>query len=143
MKKAYSGNLYCPCGSGKKYKGCCQAKGIEYFVKPSGKLVKLMPLTAEQKAHFESEKQKFMETHGRKPTEEEEAVMRTSLYEDVGQVIARDLATSGAPPEKVYAFEKTGLWVTRENEHQVSPEELRRWEEAIEEYRLNQALNRE
>ena len=142
MKKAYSGNLYCPCGSGKKYKACCQPKGIEYFLKPSGKLLKLMPLTAEQKAHFDSEKQKFVEAHGRKPTEEEEAVMRTSLYEDVGQVIARDLATSGAPPEKVYAFEKTGLWVTRQNEHQVSPEELRRWEEAIEEYRLNQERDR-
>ena len=143
MKKPYSGNLYCPCGSGSKYKSCCQKKGIEYFHKAGGKLVKLMPVSTEQKAAYESERQKFVDEHGRLPTEEEEKVLRARDFDAVDTVIAKDLMESGAPKEKIYAFEKTGLWVTRENEHLISPAELRKWEEAIEEYRLNELLQGE
>lgn len=142
MKKPYAGNLYCPCGSGKKYKSCCQPKGIEYFLTPKGKLVKRQPLSPPQRAAFEAERQRFIERHGRRPTDEEEAVMRAQDYDEVETVIARDFIAAGAPPEKIYAFEKTGLWVTRENESQISADELRRWDEAIEEYRLNQELDR-
>jgi len=143
MQRPYSGNNFCPCGSNLKYKKCCQLKGIEYFVKPSGKLVRKMPLSSERKALFDDEKRQFVDTHGRNPTEEEERIMRASHYDGVERVIQDELVKLGASPERIYAFEKTGILVTEENEHQIPPEELKKWDEAIKEFRRSQAVTKQ
>jgi hypothetical protein len=136
MRRPYPPNNFCPCKSGQKYKKCCQAKGIEYFIRPNGQVVKEAVLDSDGRAEFLRQKEAFVAEHGRQPTEEEEGILRMSGgFADFSQVIEADLIKSGAKEEVLYAFRKTGILVTRENESQVTPEELRRWESALLEYR--------
>jgi uncharacterized protein YchJ len=143
LKRMFPGNNYCPCGSQIKYKKCCQPKGIDYFLKKNGKIVREAQMTPERRAAFEAEKQRFFEEHSRKPTEEEESVMRYSEFEEIDAVIEKELIAMGASAETIYAFEKTGILITRENEHQFPPDELKRWSAAVQEYRLIQDLVKE
>ena len=45
------------------------------------------------------------------------------------------LVASGAPPEIIYAFEKTGRIVTEQNKQFLTKAEIREWEGAIRELR--------
>ena len=49
-------------------------------------------------------------------------------------ILTEAMADSGATPAAVYAFHKTGVILTEDNESRVSPERLQAWNEAIEEY---------
>jgi hypothetical protein len=136
QRKPYNPNNFCPCKSGQKYKKCCQPKNVEYFIRPNGTVVKEAVLEGDQRETFLRAKQDFVAEHGRQPTEEEEGILRMSGgFLDFSSVIEADLIKSGAPPEVLYAFRKTGILVTRENQSGVTPDELQRWENAILEYR--------
>ncbi len=135
MKKLIPANNYCPCGSRLKYKKCCLPKGIDFFIAGKGKVKGEAPMTAERRAAFQEEVRRFTLEHGRAPTEEEEGVLRYSEFEEIEQVIQRELKKSGASAETIYAFEKTGILVSDEDNSQVSADELQRWSEAIQEYR--------
>lgn len=45
------------------------------------------------------------------------------------------LATSGVPPEIIYAFETTGRIVTEQNRRSLTAAERREWDDAIREFR--------
>jgi hypothetical protein len=139
MRKAFPGNNYCPCRSGRKYKQCCALKGIDYFVKPGGKIVREQPLSTEQRAELERLKEEFHQKWGRRPTAEEEGVLRLAGFADASAVIEAELIKSGARPEVIYAFKKTGLVISPENETGISPAERERWQAAVEEFRRSQA----
>lgn len=53
---------------------------------------------------------------------------------EVKAIVTQAMADSGATPAAVYAFHKTGVYVTSDNESRWSPEQLRAWKYAIEEY---------
>jgi hypothetical protein len=55
---------------------------------------------------------------------------------EVNAILTEAMAESGATPAAVYAFHKTGVYVTDENEGTLSPERLRAWSDAIDEYEL-------
>jgi hypothetical protein len=135
MRKLVNPNNYCPCGSNQKYKKCCQPKGIDYFIKPGGKIIREQPLTPEARQALERQKQEFATKYGRAVSEEEENLMRLNEFSNVNAVIEQDLLKAGASAETIYAFRKTGILVSKENINQVSPQELIAWESAIQEYR--------
>jgi uncharacterized protein YchJ len=140
MRKPFPSNNFCPCNSGVKYKKCCQPKGVDYYLR-DGKVVREEALLGEQRADFEKQKQDFLSRYGRKPTEEEEGLMRISAgnFVDLNLVIEKDLIKRGAPDEVVYAFRKTGILVSPENHDQISVSELQKWESAIDEYRRSKS----
>ena len=45
---------------------------------------------------------------------------------------------AGLDPAIIYAFEKTGLFVTEGNQHLISDVDLEKWDEAITEYEMKQ-----
>ena len=49
-------------------------------------------------------------------------------------MIAEGMKAAGVDPAFVYAFEKTGLLVTEENQHLIPDADLAEWDAAIEEY---------
>ena len=53
---------------------------------------------------------------------------------EVHAILTEALADTGATPAAVYAFHKTGIYLTAEFESQLSPAQLRAWEGAVEEY---------
>lgn len=54
---------------------------------------------------------------------------------EVKAILTEAMADSGATPAAVYAFHKTGVLLTEDNEHRFLPEQLRAWNDAIEEYK--------
>lgn len=141
QRKPYPPNNFCPCKSGQKYKKCCQPKSIEYFIRPNGSVVKEAVLEGQQQTSFLKEKELFIQKYGRLPTEEEEGVLRLAArgIADLSSVIEADLIRYGASEETLYAFRKTGILVSRENESQISADELRQWDQAIIEYRAQKS----
>lgn len=127
--------MYCPCGSNRKYKSCCQAKGIQFYRKSNGELVRRQALTPEQRDAFNEQRRKFVEENGREPDREERALLLAANYQNIESLIENDLLKSGASPESIYAFHKTGLLVTAENRRQISAAELQQWDAAVAEYR--------
>lgn len=49
-------------------------------------------------------------------------------------ILLQGMADAGASPAAVYAFHKTGIYVTDENVDTLPLDKLRAWDNAIEEY---------
>lgn len=134
MKKPFPPNNYCPCGSNIKYKSCCRAKGIDYFIK-NKKVIREAAMSQERRDQFERDKKLFQEKFGRKPTDEEEGILRADGFADLTQLIESEMLKSGMSEEMLYAYRQTGLVITAENRSSVRPDELARWDAAIDDYR--------
>ncbi|MFN8654973.1 MAG: SEC-C domain-containing protein [Candidatus Obscuribacterales bacterium] len=134
MKKPFPPNNYCPCGSNIKYKSCCRAKGIDYFIK-NKKVIREAAMSQERREQFERDKKLFQEKFGRKPTDEEEGILRADGFADLTQLIESEMLKSGMSEEMLYAYRQTGLVITAENRSSVRPDELARWDAAIDDYR--------
>jgi hypothetical protein len=48
--------------------------------------------------------------------------------------MVEDMKAAGLDPAFIYAFEKTGLLVTKQNQHLIPEQDLAEWDAAIEEY---------
>ena len=48
--------------------------------------------------------------------------------------MVEDMKAAGLDPAFIYAFEKTGLLVTEQNQHLIPENDLAEWDAAIEEY---------
>lgn len=53
--------------------------------------------------------------------------------------LAQAMRAEKVHPALVFAFEKTGLFVTEQNGHVFSPDELRNWRSAVAEYHIRKA----
>ena len=51
------------------------------------------------------------------------------------QAMVEAMAAAGIRPELIYAFKRTGRIVTERNQSLLTPEELREWDAAIDEYK--------
>ena len=49
-------------------------------------------------------------------------------------MMVEDMKAAGLDPAFIYAFEKTGLLVTEQNQHLIPENDLAEWDAAIEEY---------
>ena len=66
-RKKVSRNAPCPCGSGKKYKKCCWDKGFEWVEDEGGVTSRSTPMSPEVADILQTQRQKFMDKHGREP----------------------------------------------------------------------------
>ena len=84
---------------------------------------------------------RFKEKFGRDPTGDEPIFFdpnhptpRPLQVEPTEAMVAQTMRKAGLRPELIYAFEKTGRLVTESNLDALSEEEIKEWEEAIDEY---------
>jgi hypothetical protein len=129
----------CPCGSGKQYGDCCYDKGFEYLVDEDGTIFKSIPMSGELAEVIEEQKRKFVERHGREPGPGDNLFFDMPPWEHVEHYMVEGMKQAGIDPGIIYAFEKTGLLVTEENEHLISDKDRAEWEAAIREYRAKHA----
>jgi hypothetical protein len=54
--------------------------------------------------------------------------------EHLEAMMVEDMRAAGLDPAFIYAFEKTGLLVSEQNQHLIQDEDLAEWDAAIEEY---------
>ena len=134
-RKKLAHNAPCPCGSGKPYGDCCYDKGFEYLVDEDGTIFKSIPMSGELAKVIEEQKRKFVETHGREPGPGDDLFFDMPPLEHVEHYMVEGMKQAGLDPAIIYAFEKTGLLVTEENEHLISDNDRAEWEAAILEYR--------
>ncbi len=133
-KNKLSADAPCPCGSGKKYGSCCWDKGFEWLEGEGGTIYKSTPMSQEVKEVLENLRREFIAKHGREPGPDDPLFPDLPHPEHLEAMMVEDLQAAGMDPAFIYAFEKTGLLVTEQNQHLISDEDLAEWDAAIEEY---------
>jgi hypothetical protein len=132
-KKRLSPNAPCPCGSGKKYKRCCYAKGFHYLVDDEGNVFKATPVHPEAAEALRDAAARFEKKHGRPMGPRD----RYFSEEDVPSIdrMVDILRQAGASEAYYYAVRKTdGLMLSPENRHLVSNKDIKEFEDAMAEY---------
>ena len=132
-RERISRNAPCPCGSGKKYKHCCHDKGFEWQQEEGG-VFKSVPLPGELADALEQQRRQFTEKHGREPGPDDRLFSDLPPLEHVEHQMVRAMHRAGLDPAFIYAFEKTGLLVTEQNQHLIPEKDLDEWEAAVREY---------
>ena len=133
-RERLSRNAPCPCGSGRKYKACCWGKGFDWEEDEAGTLYKSMPMSPEVADILQAQRQRFIEKHGREPGPDDPVFFDLPHPEQLEAMMVEDMKAAGLDPAFVYAFEKTGLLVTEQNQHLIPDADLAEWDAAIEEY---------
>jgi hypothetical protein len=139
--KKFPRNAPCPCGSGQKYRNCCYDKGFEYLVDEDGTIFKSIPVSDELAEIIEEQKRKFQEEHGREIGPNDKLFFDAPPLEHAEHFMVEAMKQAGLDPALIYAFEKTGLLVTEENQHLLPESDLDEWEAAIEEYEAQQGTD--
>jgi len=134
-RKKLSRNAPCPCGSGKKYKHCCHGKDFEYLEDDDGTIFKSIPMSDEMGEVIAEQKQHFLEKFGREPGPGDNLFFDMPPVEHAEHFIVEGMKKAGVDPAIIFAFEKTGLLVTEENEHLISDVDRAEWDAAVREYR--------
>jgi len=132
--KKLPGHDPCPCGSGEKYKTCCWDKGFEWVEDEAGTVFKSMPMPPEVREALDQLHQEFVTKHGREPGPDDLLLPDVPHPEHLEAMIVEDMKAAGLAPDLIYAFEKTGLLVTEQNQHLIPEKDLAKWDAAIEEY---------
>jgi hypothetical protein len=103
---------------------------------------KVIPLGPEAVAALKDLREAFIRRFGRPPgpgdplfVDPEAGTPRPIPLRRAHQDIRKLLARSGAPPEVIYAFEKTGRIVTEQNKRFLTRAEVREWDAAIREFK--------
>jgi hypothetical protein len=93
------------------------------------------------KAELERNRERFREKFGRDPGPDDpvfwdpdaEQPKALSMETVTPQILAA-MRTANIRPELIYAFEKTGVILTEQNEHLMRPEDVKAFYAAVEEY---------
>jgi hypothetical protein len=135
------------CGSGKKFKVCCAkhiSKTIVRNIETGQKMVKMSPELARL---MEVQNQSFIEKFGREPGpgdpiffDPTKDIPTPMTEEMIKKLTVTDMRNAGMSPELIYAYEKTGFVVLKENEHLFTKEDLEVWNDAVRKYR--ETINR-
>ena len=91
-------------------------------------------MSPEVKEVLEQLRQAFIAKHGREPGPDDLLFPDMPHPEHLEAMMVEDMKAAGMNPAFIYAFEKTGLLVTEQNQHLISDEDLAEWDAAIEEY---------
>jgi len=121
----------CPCGRGKLYKNCCRRNGVKFLRDKDGSLVKKIPMNDEVSDALKRQMGKREAELGR-PLRPDDRIFPEAA--EAFPQIRKAMQEIGIPPEKIYAFEKTGRIVTEENMKFLSAADLKEWQDAIDEY---------
>ena len=79
-------------------------------------------------------RQAFIDKHGREPEPDELLFGDLPHLEHLEAMLVDDMEKAGLDPAFIFAFEKTGLLVSEENQHLIPEKDLEDWRAAIEEY---------
>jgi hypothetical protein len=134
-----SRNAPCPCGSGKKYKHCCLAKGFDWTFDEHGRSFREVPLSAEMASLLEQQQEKFRQHFGCQPGPDDLLFFDAPPLEHVEHHLVEAMKRAGLDPAFIHAFEQTGLLVSEDNRHLIPEPDLQEWEAAVADYRRRQA----
>lgn len=133
-REEWDKNEYCPCGSGKKYKNCCQKKKIKYYKSESkNEYVKSIPMNPILEPIFYNEKLKFKQLFGRTPSKDD-YIQGGILLKDFNRVIKLYKRKECENSALLYAYDKTGIIPWEENIDLLPEVEINKFNLCIKEY---------
>src|SRR4051812_39019040 len=91
-------------------------------------------MTPDVREALEQLRQAFVAKQGREPGPGDLLFPDLPHPEHLEARMVEDLKAAGLDPAFIYAFEKTGLLVTEQNQHLIPEKDLAEWDAAIEEY---------
>jgi hypothetical protein len=141
MSTDYNPRLPCPCGSGRRYKSCCQRRGIKYVTEEDGTIMEVKELSAETaellQQVLEERRNEIWQKEGREMGPDDLLFPEFAETGEQGVIdmVAGIMERAELDPELIYAFRRTGILPTEDNLDEFSERELDEWEAAVEEYR--------
>src|SRR5664279_3267218 len=116
---------------------------MAYFKRRKKGKSKAVPLNAEAQRAIQEQLRKFREKFGRDAGPEDpiffdpdadtpQPISKAGLDEMTGQILSA-AGKAGVRPELIYAMRKTGRIVTASNQDLLTDDEMREWQDAIEE----------
>lgn len=139
ITRKISKNQICPCGSGKKYKDCCEKKGIEW-INQNGKIARLTAINNKVSNSLKKLMKEFSKTLGRKPYSNEKVFKLFGLLDGIYENVLSKMTDLNLPLAKQYAAIKTGMFLTEINIEQFPDLYLKEWDDAIKEFEVKNAL---
>ena len=127
-----SRNDSCPCGSGAKYKKCCIDKGFTWVRDADGTVFREIPMSDDMRELLTLQRQKFIEKHGRPPGPDDPIFDEHA--EHVEHRMVETMKAAGIRPALIYAFEKSGVLVTEDNQHMIPTADLEKFTKAYHEW---------
>ena len=126
----------CPCGSGQKYKFCCFTKGFHYYLDDDGEVARVVPMTKEVSELLAQHRANLEKKFGRpiRPDDPVFPELASLSEDDLKKQMIDDFQKVGIRPVLIYAFKKTGLMVTEQNNRLIPDVDLAAWNAAVEEY---------
>ena len=128
-------NSICPCGTNKKYKKCCELKGIDYRLDDdTNELSRNVTLSNDVMIMLNEQHNRFTQTFGREPGPNDQLFFDAAPRGHFEREVIEFLEAIGADPAHIYAFEKIGFIMSDLNQSQISEEDQKLWTNAIAEY---------
>lgn len=134
-----SKNQFCPCGSGKKYKDCCEKKELEWM-RQNGKITKILPINDVISDSIKELSRRFTKILGRKPYCYEKHFKMLGIIEGSYENFFSKMTDLNPPLAQQYATIKTGMFLSEFNFEQFSNLDLDEWDEAIEEFNSKNSI---
>ena len=103
-------------------------------VDETGTVFRSTPMTPQVREALEQLRQAFIARHGREPVPDDLLFPDRPHPEHLEAMMVEDMRAAGLEPAFIYAFEKTGLLVTEQNQHLIPENDLAEWDAAVEEY---------
>lgn len=135
----------CPCGSGKKYRQCCANKSFK-FVYKDGRLHKVTPVGRDVMEALAAQRRAFEKKFGRVPRSGEPLFFdpdgeapRIMELEKFRRGVVSGMRAAGVDPAHVFAFERSGYFVTEDNRDLIPDVGVREWDAAVEQWRSRRA----
>lgn len=138
-KRKVSKNQFCPCGSGKKYKDCCEKKELEWIYQ-NGKITKLLPMRNAVSGSIKDILRRFTKILGRKPYGYEKLFKMLGIMNVSYTKVFSEITDLNLPLAQQYATIKTGMFLSELNYKQFSDLDLGEWSEAIEEFETKNSI---
>ena len=132
--KKVSPDALCPCGSGRKYQDCCCRKGLDGFrnnVENGRKPASIQMTLAKVMDYL---RRQFTGKHRQEVEANDPVAAMMPHGEIIEHLMVQGMKKAGIPPALIYAFEKTGVFVTADNITLMPDDELNEWRAAVREY---------
>jgi hypothetical protein len=112
----------------------CWDKDFEWVEDEAGAVFRSTPMTPEVQEALEELQKEFVAKHGREPVPHDLLFPDLPHPEHLEAMMVEGMLAAGLDTAFIYAFEKTGLLVTEENQNLIPENDLAEWDAAIKEY---------
>lgn len=129
-------NSPCPCGSGEKFKHCCNGKAFTFTAENEDTYSLNMPMNRRMREIVERRREEFRRHFERDPGPGVPLFLAKYLYseQDMERETVAAMTAANIDPAFIYAYKKTGYIQSESHLHRYTGAAIAEWDEAIAEF---------